>query len=349
MDDTTTTIDSAPVTTAETTTAAPATVETSHAATTSQRPTDVRSLAKWMAANESAAADPTDASAKTDAATTAPADAKDPTGATHPTTEKKGPIPFEVHDKALQNARTKSADEATAKTREQFAPLERAVQSWQPIAQRMTADPVGFVRDYIAEVAASNPAIAAQMRSEAGRMLAGGRSAAVDAEPPPDVQIVDEHGRVTGTTYSAKALAERDAWNERRLLAKVNGELAPIKAERAQQLADAQAAEFKAATDAKVDEVMAELLDILDGDDSLGPAVEQLMTANPSWSAHKAALEVRKTHIVPRLEGKAQQKVVDTFHKKAAGNTANGTGTTAAPTRLKTRGDIAKFLESHAG
>jgi hypothetical protein len=279
-----------------------------------------------------------------------PADAIDPNGATHPTAEKKGPIPFESHQTILQNARTKSADEASARVRAEYAPVQQAVQQWQPIAQRMTSDPAGFIRDFIAEVAAQNPAVAAQMRSEAGRMLAAGRAAATDAEPQPDVQIVNEHGQVTGTTYSAKALAERDAWNERRLLAKINGELAPIKAERQDRIDREQQTAVTAAIEAKADEVIAELKEILDGgDDALFEDVNRLMAANPSWSAHKAALEVRKTKIAPTLAGKARQQAVDTFTKKAAGNTANGTGTTAAPTRLKTRADIARFLESQAG
>jgi hypothetical protein len=344
MDDTTPT--PAPVSTSDTGTS---TVDTSASSTaeTSQRPTDVKSLAQFMADHEPAAAATTDPSAQPEAATTVPADGLDPTGVPHPT-EKKGPIPFEVHDKALQNARTKSADEATAKVREQFAPVERAMQSWQPIAQRMTTDPAGFVRDFIAEVAAKDPTVAAQMRSEAGRMLAGGRSAA-DAEPQPDVQIVDATGQVTGTTFSAKRLAERDAWNERRLLAKVGEEMAPFKADRQQRIDQERTTALQADVNAKADETMAELRDILDGDESLFADVSALMTANPSWSAHKATLEVRKTKIVPTLAGKAQAKAVESFKQKAAGNTANGTGTTAAPARLKTAKDIARFLSERAG
>lgn len=339
-----------PVTTPETSTAAPAITEPSESSATSQRPRSFQEAFEQVAARETA-----DPDAPTETAATEPASASTPASA-HPTADKKGPIPFEVHEKALANARTKAADEALTQYREQYGWAEQVpretVQEWTSIANRMSTDPIAFLSELQAEIAA-HPVFGPQLRSHAARTLAGGRSVATEADPEPeaDVQIVDAEGRVTGTTYSAARLAERDAWNRRQMLAEMQKELAPIKAEReAAQHAREQAA-FSQKVNAATDDVLAEVDDILDGaitakNDALIGEVARVMTAHPDWSAHKAALHVRKTHIVPTLDAKATASAVDRLKQKAAGNTATGTGAAATPTRPRNPQELAKFMES---
>lgn len=333
---------STPVSTTETTTAAPATTETTSASSTSQRPTNVRELAAFM---EKSATTTTDPAASLETAATGQAAPTDLTGATAMT---KGVPPEKAWPGILENARAKSATEAVAKYREQYGWAEQVpqaqLQEFSALASRMSTDPVGFATAFMQELQ-QHPTYGPQLRSHAGRMLAT-RTAATDAEPKPDRQIVDDAGRVIGQTY-ADGGAAHAAWLKRQIQA----EFAPLKAERDQRIATEQAAHVRQQVEAKADGVMAELDDILDGavtqkNGALLKEVEQVMAAHPEWSAHKAALQVRKDRIVPTLQQKAQQQVVATFNNKAAGNTANGSGS-ATPTRPRNATELAAWMAAN--
>jgi hypothetical protein len=153
-----------------------------------------------------------------------------------------------------------------------------------------------------------------------------------NTEPQPDVQIVDANGQVTGMTYSDKQLAKRDAWNRAQVMADVQKEFGPLKAEREQRQAEQRAAETTQQVNAKADEILSEVTDILDGDHALMSEVSRLMDANPNWTAHKAALEVRKTKIAPALAGKAQADVLASLKTKAAAQAVNPAGAVVATT-----------------
>lgn len=114
---------------------------------------------------------------------------------TIPPASQKGPIPFEVHDRALQNARTNTRTEVESQFRTQYAPIL----SW---AQRAATDRVGFLRDVIAE-AAADPELAPQIASLAGRTLNGARMPTPAELPQPDFQ--DGQGNAF---YSAKAIGQ---------------------------------------------------------------------------------------------------------------------------------------------
>jgi hypothetical protein len=71
------------------------------------------------------------------------------------------------------------------------------------------------------------------------------------------------------------------------------------------------------------------------------------MGEHPEWSAHKAALEVRKTKIVPTQQQTAQAAAADSFRKKAAANTSDGRASTSTPPkRPTTRQELADFLRA---
>jgi hypothetical protein len=308
--------------------------------TTSERPTSMlQALEQAAAKSEHVAASPLEIAATGQGAPT------DPTGV-HATA--KGPIPFEVHETTLKNARAKEREAANAEWRAQYGWAEQVPKEtlahWSSVAQEMSTNPVAFLERYTKELSA-HPVYGPQLRSHAARTL-GARQA--DQEPAPDVDIVDANGHVTGRTYSDKATAARDAWRERQLLAKIEERLQPLTAEREQREQAALAEARTQQLNTYADGVMEELTQILDGDVSLFEDVHQVMAQHPDWSAHRATLEVRKTKIVPTLESKATQKAVDALKTKAAGNTASGTGATAAPKRPTNAAELAAWMEAHA-
>lgn len=337
-----TTESTTPVTTTETI-AAPATSAPSSPESTSQRPTSMRDALEQVAA-----ASPSDPPALGSAA--AIAQPGDPMTAAN-TPAPKGEPPQEKWPQILDNARAKATQDAQAKFDQDYGwakTIDRqALTQWTQTAQRMSTDPIGFMSEFVRELEA-HPTYGPQLRSHAGKMLASGRGQA-EQEPQPDVQIVNEHGQVTGMTFSAKAQAEREAWHGRKLLAQVQQELQPIKAERERQQATAQAAEVSRQAHAAADTVMGRVDAILDGDKGMYAHMDALMAANPRMDAIDAALQVRKTHIAPTLEAKATQRALDLNKQKAAGNTANGNGVAATPKRPTTRQELAAHLAALHG
>lgn len=155
---------------------------------------------------------------------------------TEPSTDpaSAGPIPFDRHKAALENARVKAAEEASAKWREQYGWAEQIpreqLETWSQTAQQMAADPVGFLQKFQAELL-THPVYGPQLKSAAARTL-GQRQAAQDddAEPQPDLETEDRT-----PVFSAKRLAEWHAWNARQQEKKFDERLAPLQAAHAQQ------------------------------------------------------------------------------------------------------------------
>jgi hypothetical protein len=130
-------------------------------------------------------------------------------------------------------------------------------------------------------------------------------------------------------------------------LGDVNREYGPLKEARAQEETRQLQQQARASLESKADVVMSELLEIVDGKTDLLPAIDALMGEHPEWSAHKAALEVRKTKIVPTQQQTAQAAAADSFRKKAAANTSDGRASTSTPPKKLTgRKDIAEFLRA---
>lgn len=327
-------------TTSTGTTSAPASTPstgTTPSATATPTPAERPTFAQAFA--QDAAPTTPDASTTTDTATTQPVDTQALDGATNPSAPQ-GPVPLAVHQKALENARLKAAQEAQAAFDRDYGwakqvPREQ-LERFGSIASSMTTDPIGFLNKFVAELQA-NPVHAAALRSNAGRMLAARQA---NAEPQPDVQIVNDQGQVTGRTYSAEGLAKRDAWREKQLLAKVEQQYGPLIAEREQRQTAEKTAEAKKQIAAKAEQHFARVDRILDGDKSLYPEVNRLMAADPTLDAVDAALEVRKTKIAPAAKGKAEADVLESLKTKAAAQAMNpATAAVAATSRPKSFND----------
>lgn len=335
---------STPVTTSETTTATPATQETSAQSPTSERPTTVQQLSQFMERQDQAgAADPTPPAAKTETAAIVPPAETKPDGAINPS-EPKGPIPFEVHKTALDNARTK----AVADFR-QTAGIDDAVR----MSQRINTDAPGFWRDYTTELLA-HPTHGPAVRSDLARMFGGLRnpSQAPAVDLSPDVQITDAEGKVVGATFSADRVSAIVAKAVQDAIAK---EVAPLKQESAKARAEREAADFSTKAAAHADSTLVDVLDILEISDAtsadakkLLAAVNALMAQDARLPPEKAARQVFKTHVRPTLEGKAQQATLDKLQQKAAGNTASSGGAGTPPKRPTNPKELAKWMSDRA-
>lgn len=132
--------------------------------------------------------------------------------------EKAGPIPFDRHKAALDNARAKAAEEAEAKYRwlQQYGD-QNALQTRLSVLQRAEQDPAGFARDFL-HAAGIDPRTLVQQAAP---------QPAQDPRPDPDILL--ENGQ---TTYSHERLQQLLEWERRQLTSQFQSELAPIKQER---------------------------------------------------------------------------------------------------------------------
>jgi hypothetical protein len=100
--------------------------------------------------------------------------------------------------------------------------------------------------------------------------------------------------------------------------------------------------------DQQADTAIARMKKILDGRDDLWGHVDELLGSG--MDAIDAAIAVREQHIVPDQAKTAETAAVDTMKKKAAGNTANGAGTSvAATTRPRNAKELADYMANLDG
>lgn len=334
-----------PATTTESAPAAPATSAPDSTTTTSERPTNVTQLAAHMAKldlTSAATATEKTPAAPAAAATSQPAST---TPASVTPAPKQGPIPFDAHSTALDNARTKTRAEVTAEFDRDFGWARQvsrdSIAHMSQIATQINTDPVGFLNRMAAELA-SHPTYGPQLRSSAGRTLAGGAPA---SSLDPDVQITDKDGQVVGQTFSAQRV---QAIVEKAVSDAIGREVQPLKSAEEQRQAAIKTQETRRQMDQQADTAIARMKEILDGRDDLWGHVDALLAQGKD--AIDAALAVRKQHITPSQTKAAEATVADTMKRKANGNTANGAGTSvAATTRPKNPKELAEFMANLEG
>jgi hypothetical protein len=156
----------------------------------------------------------------------------------------QGPIPFAVHQKALENARLKARAEVEQQVRTQYGDPQRVQEAtrWFNEASR---DRVGFVTGLIQE-ALADPELAPHIASLAGRTLSGSRQSTAAADQPPQPDFTDGQGN---QFFSAKAQQARDEWLSAQITKQVLGQVQPdleqVKAERAQREQEAATTQLK--------------------------------------------------------------------------------------------------------
>lgn len=249
------------------------------------------------------------------------------------TTTKQGPIPFDVHSKALDNARQKATAEwerdygwARQVKREEF---QQAVE----FARRVSTDPIAHVTDLIAELQA-HPQHSQTLKSLAARALSAGRAGTTTTMPDPDVQITDAHGNVIGTTYSAEAQHRREALLVQQAVEAVRKEMAPV-VKTHETLAAKQQKELDEAEGKKfASELMGELSDrpgFKENLQEVGAEVLRMVQQYPEndprpnhpdflrYAAERAYNRV----VVPKLNTSARTSVLADLTTKSQANTVS--------------------------
>jgi hypothetical protein len=279
---------------------------------------------------------------------------------------KKEPPQWRWQD-ILENARTKAAEEAAARVRQEveqqyaglkdfanITPDERAgLLVWQ---RALSGDPIA--RQHIAQAAKADPHLARALQG-----LVAQEQAAADAEPEPDVEVPirDQHGNVVGyePMYSAKQQAKRDAWRERQLESKFQQQLQPFQniAQTFQQreaLAGYQTnvgtviARMEAA-DPIFKEHKKDIWTALEADPKL---LKMALEADPELALETAWGRVYRSKVLPAQKRDSEAQVLANLQQRAVASTVNPQSPSTATPKAFGRGGVDAFkaaLEHHAG
>ncbi len=290
----------------------------------------------WSEASSASTPSPesTPAASTSADATVPPADSVSPDGST----PAAGEPPKERWSDILANARSKAAEDALAPYAwaKQVTPQE--FQQVTEMAKRASADPIGYLQDFIKELQGS-PEHAAQLRSLAAKALAQRSTAAVaEQEPTPDLPIQLEDGRVVHL-YSAEQQAKREAFLQTKWLQSVEQKLQPL-----QQTHEAmQAKEQALAVEQQIKHDTARELSAsskwksMDNPAFRAKVAQQLHNTRVEGSDPRdVSLAFREAYMAVRdmedagLTQKAETRLLDSLKQKAAAATSVNPGSAAA-------------------
>ena len=246
--------------------------------------------------------------------------------------EPVGPIPLERHKAILDRQRRELEDYRTKYGwAEKVDPAH--LQQMASLAQRMSADPVGFAVELVQELQ-TQPQYEAALRSHAARVLASRRQTAPVEEPEPEPDIVVDNYK----WYSAQQLAKRDAWLQRKIEAGLEAKLQPLTTLKQQweqreqeQVQTAKAQDFAKATYQQAQQwpyfkehqaAIAEAFKAMPPmpDEQVGTAIRD------------AYIQVLTQKVLPSLSSTAQQQVLTDLKRKAVASTVNPTAPAPTPT-----------------
>jgi hypothetical protein len=294
---------------------------------------------------------PVDTTAQPDGATTQPAVATtDQPLSTEPA--KAGPIPFDVHKTALENARQK----AVAEWEQQYGWAKQIppqdFQQAVTLAKRAHADPIGYLQDFIKDLQ-SDPTYGAQLRSLAARALAQ-RTQQPEQEPQPDLPIQLEDGRVVHL-YSAEQQAKREAFLQKQWLASVQQELQPLKQSHEQQQRVAEQARQEAAWNTWQGQVVADTATWpgMDNPDVRSRFAADVwrqiqghdVTLTDTDKIERAIERSYRTVVVPSLQTTSRQAVLNDINRQAAASTVNPAQTSTRAPKSMDEMSIAEALQ----
>jgi hypothetical protein len=293
-----------------------------------------------------------DWSAPVDSPSTEPAlETTTPLAAEQPGSESAAPTPQETERSPYVdrqrfdtvNERMKAAEE----WKQQNAWAENA--TLREAAERIVrhqANPMGLFKELVNDLS-PHPEFGPQLRSFLGQQFGALRQRQPTAPeaPTPDVAIRDEHGNVVGQTYSAEALAKRDAFLEQQLLAKIEQTYAPklktletIEHERKEQAAKQEADKFATS-------FMQELQSLSGFDEHKAAIAAELSKLHLGPDAHPSEVNaaVYRAYlkvVLPNLGNAAQSKLMGQLQTKAAASMTGVNPASAAPTST---GNIRSF------
>ena len=243
-----------------------------------------------------------------------------------------GPIPFDVHKTALENARTKAAQEA--ESRYQWAQTIPA-QHQETVGQfyrLLDAEPTQAVEVLITQIA-NDPQQAPKLRSLFGRLL-GTRAqtqATPNAIPEPDAEGVDEQGQRI-PLYSAQAMPKLIAAIRQQITDDLSKKYGPLEQDfqtRQQREADAH---MKADADAWATKEYARVSKYPHFIENQ-KAIAEAMVADPDLSTQDAYIRI----VIPKLQQQERHSVVASLQDKSqAASISPSNQATATTGRPKT-------------
>lgn len=264
-----------------------------------------------------------------------------------PTAPPKGPIPFDRHQAALENARKKAAGEVEARFAQRYG-------SQLQVVQQLTSDPDRAIPQLYQEWRQSKGLPPELDASDAARMLASRRGQAAPATmPEPDLVGTDASGRQVAF-YSAEQLARRDAFLQQQMLSQVKQEFAPLQ----EEFANTKAQREQQQRVAQVKDVVSSRLESWRGkpgftehESEIKQLQAELVEAgNDPWSA----LGLAYAEIVPsRLQSQAQASTQHTLLQQAAAKVAGSTSNPgqvhpSPPRRPRNPSELAALLAKGA-
>ena len=171
---------------------------------------------------------------------------------------------------------------------------------------------------------------------------------AVGEEPKPDTPIVDDQGRVTGYTYSDKALRSWQNWNEQQLLAKLEKRFGSLEQTNQRFAQQEQFREQQRAAVQYADVTLTSLRQQPYFKEHEG-AVKQALMDHPEWgdNVHAAYAHVMATQILPSLGSAERREAVTALTGKGAGSTVSPGGTAPGAPKFKSFKDAARYYAEH--
>lgn len=251
--------------------------------------------------------------------------------------EKTGPIPFDVHKTALENARKKAAEESIAQFQQQYG-------GHLQLAQAMQADPVGTITQLVAELQ-QHPQYGQQLRSHAAKVL-GQRQQPKAEEPQPDLVGRDANGQEV-TFYSAEQARKWQQWSAQQMRQQLTQEFAPVmeiakerEAERAKTQLVAQAMDGYKPYVAEIQsmpgfsenkaEIIARQQELFKESIQAGTPVDPMALV---MRAYREIVPAKLQAQQQQQQQKQQQDLVASAVAKSTGRTDNPAATAPAPPR----------------
>lgn len=243
-----------------------------------------------------------------------------------PAAEAKGPIPYERHERILQNAREKTANEISQRFQQQYG-------AHVELGNRISADPVGTVVGIIEQLA-QHPDHGSAVISALARTLGSRRNQ--DQEPQPDLQTPD------GTlVYSAPQLAAWHQWSQRKFEAQIDQRLQPLQEREQERIATERMTQARTEAMERMSKVIAPYKQLLPDWDKHKPKLLEKSQEflkegyDAQTSLGLAVISVLNNDVVPARAASQQQQLMATAVAKATGATSvPGTsvaGTAARP------------------
>lgn len=242
----------------------------------------------------------------------------------------KGPIPFDVHKTALDNARKKEAERLTAEFQSQYGwaqQLDRpSVEAAMSLGQRYQSDKPGFIREVLAE-ALQDATLAPLIRSEAARALSSGRGQPAAQEPDlsPDIPVMDANGQIVAQTFSAQKVQQIV---ERAIAQAVK----PLQQDFQTRQQREQAAKQEQEISTAATDIYTEALDVLPGFKDHQDAIQKVFLTIPGDPA-KALRQAWKQVVGGTLSNADQVRAeqLKALQTKAASSVPNPAAASSAP------------------